>query len=1059
MTALLRHLLQHRVMAGIIMGVFILGGWKGLGTIRQEMLPEREAGAVQVSVVLTGAQPKEIEDAILLPVEIAVQGLDGIKRVESAAREDAGSVTLVVLENADIQQVLNDVKNAVDRIETFPLEAEEPVVTIPSEVEKVMSLVVHGDQPLVWLRQAADNVRNDLLTEVGLTKVQLSAPREPEISVELTESTLRAHGLTLGDVAGRIQDNALDLAGGTVYSSRADIAVRTNERRERAIEFTDIVVAETRDGVPLTLDQIATVTDGFGNSPIEAWFNGNPAIQVDIYAVGSETPLSVEADVTAYLSDIAARRYQGLFIDIFENDAQAYRERVALLVDNALAGLALVVVVLGLFLAPGLAFWVMAGIPTALLGSFLFLPLFGTSINMISLFAFIVTIGVVVDDAIIVGEAVYTHRCNGMSPLDSAVQGIREMGVPVLLAVSTTMIVFMPMFFLPGPMGVIFKQIPAVVVAVLVVSLVEALFILPAHLSKEMTQNKWLGLLARPQKRVNQWLERFTQGPFLWLVRKGVAWPGVVIGTALSLLGITIAALAGGLAGFSFTPSIQADTVIAQATLPYGTPRSRSVAVQEQLVRDAQAIMADHGMASPGIFSLIGARLEDGEIEAGTLAGTHYVSVLAALPPEEERHLAGREFARQWQERFGDPGGLEALNFTGETNVTGGEPVRLELFHPDDAVARQAALSLGERMRQIPGLVSVDDGLRAGKPELTLTLKDQAARMGLTARDLGAQVRHRFYGAEALRISHNGNETKVMVRLDAEERKNPGLLEDLLLRTPAGSFIPLSDAAVVTRGNTATSLSRRDGRRIYPVTADIMAGVPEDAVEAALEDEAVKGVLRDFPGLRVNFGGEAEEIGDTLSALGKGFVLALFGMYALLALQFNSYIQPVQVLAVIPFSFIGAVWGHILLGYDLSIMSVTGMIAMAGVVVNDSLVLVTAFNRNRKHGMGFEDAVADAACGRLRPILLTTLTTFFGLAPMMLETSEQAQFLIPMAVSLSFGLMFGTMIVLVLVPVLLRRPFEKGLVNPGNPLYCEQITSQSNTAGKGEALEDTGDRR
>ena len=1019
MTGFLQKVLQHRVIADIIMGLFIVGGLVSAQSIRQEMLPKREARAVEVVVALAGAQPREIETAVLMPIENAVRGLDGIKRAEAVAREGMGSVTFTLLDGADIQQVLNDIKNAVDRIETFPREAEAPAITIPSEVEKVISLVVHGDQPLIWLRQAAEGVRDDLLTQTGLTKVQLSAPRDQEITVEISEDTLRSHALSLGEVAARIRENAVDLSGGTVYDSRVDIAVRTSERREWAAEFADIVIAETRTGVPLTLGEIADLEDGFGNSPVQAWFNGSPAIQIDIYAVGSETPLSVEAAVKDYLETVAAHTYQGLSIDIFENDAQAYRSRISLLIDNALIGLVLVILVLMFFLAPGLAFWVMMGIPTALLGGLLLLPLFDASINMISLFAFIVIIGVVVDDAVMVGEAIHTNRIRGMPPLEAAVQGLREMGVPILLAVATTMAAFMPMFFIPGTMGVIFRQIPAVVTAILLVSLVESLFILAAHLAGSRKEQGWLKIFARPQQRVNQWLEQFIHGPFHRLIRFCLHTPLPVIALALCLLSITLAGVAGGLTGFSFTPDIQSDTVIAQATLPYGTPESRSVAVQDRLVKEVKAVFKANHMTGPGIFSLIGARLEDGEIEAGTLAGSHYISVLAALPPENERSLSGKAVARQWRTAFGDPGGLEALAFKGETNITGGEPVRLELFHPDDAKAREAAVELGERMGAMAGLTSVDDGLRAGKPELKIILKDQGLRMGITAKNLGEQIRHRFHGAEALRIARGGNEVKVMVRLSRNERHQLASLEETLLKTGTGTLVPLSEVAEITMGQSATQLSRRDGKRIYPVTADIMAGVSDDVIEEKLEHVLIPQILKRYPGLQVGFGGEDEEISDALGALGNGFIVALVVMYALLALQFNSYVQPLLVLSVIPFAFIGAVWGHVLLGYDISIMSVIGMIAMAGVVINDSLVLVTAFNRNLMNGTARYRAIIEAACRRLRPILLTTLTTCVGLTPILLETSEQAQFLIPMVISLSFGLMFGTGVVLVFLPVLL----------------------------------------
>jgi multidrug efflux pump subunit AcrB len=1019
MNKFLENILQRHVIANILMAVFIVGGLLSAQSIRQEVLPTTQSKNVQISVAFDGAQPAEIETAILLPIENAIRGMEGLKKVQGVAREGLGTVTLTLLRSANPDQMLGDIKNAIDRIETFPLNVEEPVVSIPAEIEKVMSLVVSGDQPLLWLRQTAENIRDDLLTEKGLTKVQLAAPRDQEITAEISEKTLRVHGLSLEDVALRIRGTAQDLAGGTIYTPQADIALRTNERREWAHEFSDIIIKETKTGLPLRLSDIATLQDGFGNSPIEAWYNGKPAIQIDIFTAGAETPTSVEEVVKDYLL-CATQKYKGVSLDIFENDAQTYRDRLSLLIDNAFLGLVLVMIVLALFLTPRLAFWVMIGIPTSLLGGLMLLPLFGATINEISLFAFIVTIGVVVDDAIMLGEAIHANRSKGMDNLSAAVKGLKEMGVTILLAVSTTILVFMPMFFISRPMGTMMEQIPAVVVSVLLVSLIECLFVLSTHLAQDNPQRPWLKTLSRPQERVNAWLENFTRETFRRFVRTTLLRPMAILCLALSLLFITFSAIVSGMIGFIFTPPVQSDTVIAQATLPYGSPKAQSIAIQDKMVTDAQAVFAESGMRTSGIFSLIGVRLDEGEIETESLAGSHYISVLAALPPEDERVINGIEFARQWQERFGDPGGLEALTFTGETNVTGGEPIQMELFHPDEAVAREAALKLGERMQSVAGLTAIDDGLRAGKPELKIKLKDNAVQMGLTAGDIARQVRHRFYGAEALRISRNGNDVKMLVRLPEKERQQRSALDHTLIKTPGGSLVPLTELVTITSGRSTTTLARRDGKRIFPVTADIMIGVSDDAVEDVLKDSLVPQILTEYPGLTVEFAGDEEETDGSMEILGNGFLITLCIMYALLALRFNSYVQPLLVLSIIPFACIGAVWGHILMGYDISIISIIGILAMAGVVVNDSLVLVTAYDRFRMQRVPHVKAITEATCSRLRPILLTTLTTCLGLMPMMLETSEQAQFLIPMAVSMVFGLAFGTFIVLCLMPVLLR---------------------------------------
>lgn len=1019
MSSFLGSLLKRRVFANVLMGVILAGGLLGAATIRQELLPNREARRIRVEVELPGASPQDIDTSILSALENAVRGLDGIKRVEAEAREGSGAVEITLLESAVPRRLLSDVETAVNRIATFPEDAEEPVVTLPVETEKALSIVVYGDQPPMWLRATAEAVRDDLRTLSGLKKVQLAFPREPEISVEFSEKTLRQYGWSLGQIASKIRDSSLDLPGGTLFSPRADIALRTNERRQWAEAFSDVVVSRTAEGVPLKLSETAKITEGFGESPIESWFNGQPAVQLDVFCVGDESPTSVEAAVRDYLAAIAPQKFQGVEIAIFENEAAAYRSRMGLLIENALLGLGLVLVTLGLFLSPKIAFWVMAGIPTSLLGGLLLLPFFGATINMLSLFAFIVTIGVVVDDAIMVGEAIHAGRAEGLDPYSAAVQGLKEMGGPVMLATFTTIVAFLPMFFVPGELGTLFRQIPAVVVAVLLVSLVESLFLLAAHLAKPSGEARWTSRIARPHQAVNAALNRFVSGVYRRCMKRALDRPGAAWMAGISLLLVTAAAVWGGLLEFSFTPTIESDTVIAQATLPYGSPKPQSIGVQQKLVAAASAVLKENGMESPGIFSLVGTRLEEGEVEVETLAGAHYISALVALPGEAGRRLSGPEFANAWQRAFPAPVELEALNFTGETNVTGGEPVRLEVFHPIPSVARDAAAYLGERLRGVPGLFSIDDGIRAGKPEFTITLKENAVEMDLSARDVAEQVRHRYHGAEALRFVRGGNEVKVMVRLRKEERGRPELLGEALLRRPSGEMVPLTEIAEISQTRSFTTLARRDGRRIYPVTADIGIGIRDDGVEDILEDRILPETIAKHPGATIVFGGEEEEIDESLEALGKGFLSVLGIMYLLFAFYFNSNSQPLLVLSVVPFSLVGAVWGHILLDADLSMVSVVGIIAMAGVVVNDSMVLMTARNRLRSQGVGHAQAILDAACQRFRPILLTSLTTFLGLTPLLMETSEQAQFLIPAAISLSFGLAFGTLVTLVLLPCFL----------------------------------------
>ncbi|MBF0379068.1 MAG: efflux RND transporter permease subunit [Desulfamplus sp.] len=1046
MSSFFNFILKRSAFTNAIMVAIIMGGLFTAKTIRQELMPAQEANMIELSVELPGASPDEINSSILVVIENAVRGINGIKRVDAKAREGSGSVTITLLENSDSQEMLGDIKSAVDRIETFPEDAEKPVITIPSQVEKALSIVIYGKQPLMWLRKTAEIVRDDLRTQRGLKKVELAFPRELEISVETSEHTLRQYGLTIEDLAEKIREDTPNLPGGTLYSSEADIALRTSEHRDWAKEFSDIAIAQTSNGIPLRLADIAELKDGFGTSSIECWFNGQPAVQIDVFAVGDESPISVEDAVRDYLDTIAPDKFQGVNMVIFENQASAYRSRMTLLVENALQGLILVLITLGLFLTPRLAFWVANGIPTSMLGGLLILPLFGGTLNMLSLFAFIVTIGIVVDDATVIGEAVYANRQKGMSPLSAVLQGMKEMGGPVILATSTTIIAFMPMFFVPGEMGVLFYQIPAVVTAVLLASLFECFFIMGAHLYEEHPEPPWLKVLAHPQKVVNDRLEKFIKYRFRPFIQASLKNSSIVYASFLSVLLITIGAVSADFLDFSFTPTIDSDMVISQAALQYGTPKSQSVKIQQKLVETANAVLKESNMKSPGIFSLIGTRLEEGEVEEETLVGFHYISVLMALPKVEERKLSGREFSIAWQKAFGDYGELESLNFSGETKITGGEPIMLEVFHTDQMIAKEAALSLGQRLRTISGLTSVDDGVHAGKPELNIRLKDFGLQMGLTSEMAAKQIRHRYHGAEAFRFVRDGNEIKVMVRLNEKERSQIASLQEILLKSPSGSLLPLTEVAEITQTRSFTSLARRDGKRIYPVTADIGFGIDDDIIEDVLEDAIIPQVIADFSGLSINFGGEEEENDEALGFLGKGFLIILGVFFLIFTFHYNNYIQPILILLIIPLSTIGAIWGHILIGCDLSIVSVIGIIAMAGVVVNDTIVLVSTYNQYCIDGQPPFQAIVDAACNRFRPILLTSLTTFFGLMPLLLERSEQAQFLIPAAVSIGFGLIVSTVTTLVLMPSLLYLfRNESEITYPNAPsLYIEKVRGEVN---------------
>ena len=1014
---------RNHVAANLMMLLFLVGGLILSTRVKQEIFPEFTADIVTVSVLYRGASPAEVEQGIILSIEDEVRGLDGVKEVRATATESRAKVTIELLTGADTGKALQDVKNAVDSILSFPEEAERPIVSLVQVRNRVLTLLVHGPQDEQTLRALAERIRDDLLQRPGVTLIELAAARPLEISLEVPQRNLRAYNLTLDRIAREVREAAIELPAGGVKTPGGEVLLRTQERRDFAREYANIPVAAAPDGSQILVGDIADIHDGFEETDVEAVFNGQRAVQIQVFRVGNESPQSVSDTVRAYMAEIESELPPGIGLAIWDDRSEVYRSRVNLLVKNAFLGLVLVLLLLGVFLDPKLAFWVTLGIPISILGSFLFLPLTGASINMITLFAFIITLGIVVDDAVVVGENVYEKRERGLPFLQAATEGAKDIAGPVIFAVLTNIVAFLPLAFVPGTFGRFFGQFPAVVVAVFVVSLVESLLILPAHLSRRAPENRVWTVLGKPRRMVNDLLQRcLTRGyqPLL----------GVALTHRYTTLitGIALLILAGGLVGgghipFSFIPRIDTDAVAAQATLPFGVPIETARRVRQQLLTAADATVEEHGGADilQGMYALIGAPMPAfGPPRFGGSAGggSHLVSVQVLLVPSDLREIGSLEFADAWRTAIGDIAGLESLTFSAETDVSEGADIDIQLTHRDRPTLEAAATELARTLAGYAGVRDIDDGFARGKPQLSLTLKPEARSLGINATDLARQVRSAFYGVEALRQQRGRNEVRVMVRLPEHERRTAHTVEQLMLRTDRGGEIPLFQAAAVERGRAYTEIRRREGRRIIAVTADVdESTATTSTIMAEVLNRELPRLMQQYPGLSYALEGEELAIQESLEALGLGFVFALLGIYGLLAVPFRSYVQPVLVMLSIPFGAIGALLGLMLFGYNLSMISMLGIIALSGVVINDSLVLVVTANTIRTtQQLSASEAISRAGTRRFRPILLTSLTTFFGLTPMIFETSVQARFLVPMAISLGFGILFATIIILVLLP-------------------------------------------
>ncbi len=1039
---------HNSVAANLLMLIILIGGGLGASRIKQEVFPAFDLDLIRITVVYPGASPAEVEQGIILAIEEAVRGVDGVKRVTSGASEGGGAVRAELLIDADPDRVLADVKAQVDRIRSFPVEAEDPQIAIAGRKQRVISLVISGEQRLQTLQEIAERARVEMLNRKDITQVEIEGVPAQEIAIEIQRERLEEFGLTLSDVAAQIRLASLELPGGGLKTDSGEILVRVSDRRQTGAQFGSMILRSTASGSSVRLADIATITDGYAESDEASFFNGERAVRITAYRVGNESPQGVADGVRAYSEELRAELPANVNLDIWSDDSELLRGRIDLLVRNARLGLILVLLVLALFLNLRLAFWVALGIPISFLGVFLLMPGFDMTVNMVSLFALIIVLGMVVDDAIIIGEAGYAKMLLGRKKREAAIEGAREMVTPVSFAILTTIAAFSPLLIIPGLFGKIFRIIPLMVIGVLIFSLLESFFILPAHLAHMGEEPRWLRPITAVQKRVSESLESFIRTFYAPTVALCVRWRYSAVALALAMLFMTVGLVAGGIVPRSFFPALEGDVLSATVQFPYGTNVRKAEAAGEALQAAADRTMAKFGGEEyvRGMFLRIGSiPPQRGPVPGGVQSGSHIVSLEINLVPGEERTFTSAAFKDTWQKDTPEFIGAKSVVFTSVVGPSAGAAVALQLSHRSSETLSDASADVTRALSSYSDLTNVENGFVGGKRQVDFKLKEEPARaLGLTSQMVASQIRTAFFGAEALREQRGRNEVRVMVRLPREQRVSEYDLEAMEIRTPAGGFVPLSQVAEFSRNRAPTTIDREDGRRVVTVTSALAPGVksPTDVLTSVNQDLLPR-LRQDYPELKVGLVGEQREQSEVFASLGPNFLLALFVIFSLLAIPLKSYIQPIIIMSAIPFGFVGAVLGHLVMGYELSFVSALGIIALAGVVVNDSLVLVDTTNRYRREGAPAYDAITRGGARRFRPILLTSLTTFFGLLPMIFEQSVQAKFLIPMAVSLGFGVLFATVIILLLVPALymivedLRGLFgrkEEAALQPGELL-------------------------
>lgn len=1002
------YMAQNPIAANLLMIILLGGGIWTMFNIQKEVFPQYQLDVVEVNVVYPGAAPAEVEQGILRPVEEAVRGVQGIKELTSTANEGSGNVTIELVAGMERMQTFQDIDQAVNRINTFPDDIEEPEVRLQSNQQEVMVVGLYGDSDIWTLRKLAEQLRDQLLNDEAITQVEIGNVPDYVTHVEIPRDRLRAYGLSLGEIADLIEVSSEDVPAGAVETNAGEILLRMQERKQWADEFAKIEIISSEDGGSVTLGDIATITDGFEETGFHGQFNRQPTVDLDIFRVGNQSPQEIAAKVQTIMEEAESSFPQGVQYRIDSNAAEDYQERLSLLTENGALAILIVLFILALFLEYRLAFWVMMGMTISFVGALLFLPLVGLSINMISMFGFLVVLGIVVDDAIVVGENIYEFRQQGMNFLEAAIAGAKDISKPVTFSILTNIIAFVPLLFIPGVTGKYWWPLPAVVIIVLAVSLFEALFILPAHLAHSSSKSSFkIGeKLHQVQQKFADRVNYFINTYYRSFLETCLRFRYITLSTAIALLLVIGGYGYSDHMGMILMPEVAADEIEAGVSLPVGTTPDQAAKVATDIT-DATYVMFEEN----NLF-------EVAEGIKTNVRGQSFIDVEIVMKPPSERDMSSQEVIELWRDEIGEVEGIDQITFEAERGPAGyQQDISVDLSHSDIAVLEEASQRFSDQVEAFEATRDVNDNYNRGKTQFDFKLLPEGRKLGLTSSNVGEQVRNAFYGALAMRQLRGTNEIEVRVKLPEEERKDLYHLEDLVIRTPNGTTVPLMDVVEVNEGEAFTSINRRDGRRVVSVGMD---AEPANAVTQVLESiqmDVLPELREEFPGITWSFEGSQAEMRESTQALWGGFFLALLVIYALLAVAFSSYLQPLIVMGAIPFGIVGAVIGHILLGYDLSLVSLMGVIALSGVVLNDSLIMIDYANKKRADHSAFE-AIHEAGLRRFRPILLTTLTTFGGLTPIILETSIQASQLIPMAISLGFGIVFATSIILLIVPCL-----------------------------------------
>ncbi len=1027
---------SNGVAANLLMWAIIAAGAVSLTGLQREAWPEVPFFQIEVSMAYPGATPEEVEESIVVKIEDEVSGLDDVKSVKSIAAPGMASVRVEVKSGTDMGQAMDEIKSAVGRIQSFPGEAERPQFREMTNRQSMMRLIVYGDVSERSLKELAHRIEDELTALSGVSQVEISGVRNYEISIEVPLRQLRALGLTLNDIAAAVRRSSLDLSAGSIDTRESQVRVRTLGQRYQQQEFEDIVVLSRSDGTVLRLGEIAEVHDGFQDIDLIVRHQDQPAVFIEVYRADDEKVMSVASAVQEHVAnEVIPSLPGGVGVTIWNDESSAYAERAALLLKNGLLGLLLVLIALGLFLEIRLAVWVAAGLLISGIGALAVMFALDLAINTISLFSFVLAIGIVVDDAIVVADHIYSERRRGTPGVVAAIRGTRRIVVPLTFAVLTSVAAFVPLLFIPGGIGEIWGALPIILISMLLFSLVESVFVLPNHLSHlrdpaSAPTNPVERFIKRIQGRVDFGLNRFVQGPLDRGLQFATDQPAVTMAGAVGLLILSISLLPAGIVPTTFADVVEGDFATASLEMPDGTTAERTYEVALELEaaghRVIERLSRDRPPDAPpllsGVTVTIGQRprVEGGGLnpEPSLNPEANVATIDFKLLSAQQRQISSGDVVQAWRDEVGVLPYVRGITFSGEI-IDLGSPVAAVLSHPEPTDLVDAAETVVDGLQELGGVFDIRSDHTPGVPEIQLELRPEAQTLGLTVDQLAGQARDAFFGSEALRVQRGGEEVRVYVRLPADERNAITDIERYLLRTPNGAEVPLHQVASLSSGTSPPAIRREDGQRVVTVTADVDSTVISGGeANSILEDTILAELVAADPELTYSFGGEQQQQLESVDSLYRGFAIALLMIFALLAIPLRSYTKPFIIMAVIPFGFIGVILGHLILGIEMSAVSFMGIFGLSGVVVNDSLVMIDFIDQKLREGAPARTAIVEGAKGRFRPIMLTSVTTFLGFTPLILEPAIQAQFLVPFAASLGCGIVITTALLMFVVPAL-----------------------------------------